>query len=98
MSHFLDRLTFFNRTADPFADGHGITTREDRRWEEFIGLRQPAVPAAKGPVNNPGGIKLDSAVTASRAEVLGDARSFDLESLESASVLGVKFAITSVSF
>ncbi len=34
MSHFLDRLTFFNRTVDTFADGHGITTREDRRWED----------------------------------------------------------------
>ncbi|MDP2620090.1 MAG: nitrate reductase subunit alpha [Hyphomicrobiales bacterium] len=34
MSHFLDRLTFFNRSADTFADGHGITTREDRRWED----------------------------------------------------------------
>ncbi len=34
MSHFLDRLTFFNRVEDAFADGHGITTREDRRWEE----------------------------------------------------------------
>ncbi len=34
MSHFLDRLTFFNRIVDTFADGHGITTREDRRWED----------------------------------------------------------------
>jgi nitrate reductase alpha subunit len=34
MSHFLDRLTFFNRKADAFADGHGITTDEDRRWED----------------------------------------------------------------
>ncbi len=34
MSHFLDRLTFFNRTADEFADGYGIVTREDRRWED----------------------------------------------------------------
>ncbi len=34
MSHFLDRLTFFNRVADPFSDGHGITTNEDRRWED----------------------------------------------------------------
>ena len=29
MSHFLDRLTFFNRVVDKFADGHGIVTRED---------------------------------------------------------------------
>jgi nitrate reductase / nitrite oxidoreductase, alpha subunit len=34
MSHFLDRLTFFNRVAGDFADGYGITTREDRRWED----------------------------------------------------------------
>ena len=34
MSHFLDRLTFFNRIDGTFADGHGITTREDRRWED----------------------------------------------------------------
>ena len=34
MSHFLDRLTFFNRAVDDFSDGHGITTNEDRRWED----------------------------------------------------------------
>ena len=34
MSHFLDRLTFFNRVTDGFSDGHGITTNEDRRWED----------------------------------------------------------------
>jgi nitrate reductase alpha subunit len=34
MSHFLDRLTFFNRVVDEFSGGHGITTREDRRWED----------------------------------------------------------------
>ncbi|MBU6357423.1 MAG: hypothetical protein KJS79_11890, partial [Rhodospirillales bacterium] len=34
MSHFLDRLTFFRRKPEPFAGGHGITTREDRSWEE----------------------------------------------------------------
>ena len=34
MSHFLDRLKFFNRFAEEFSDGHGITTREDRRWED----------------------------------------------------------------
>ena len=34
MSHFLDRLTFFRRTPEPFSGGHGITTREDRRWED----------------------------------------------------------------
>ena len=34
MSYFLDRLTFFNRTVDTFSDGHGVVTREDRRWED----------------------------------------------------------------
>src|SRR5574342_228215 len=34
MSHFLDRLTFFNRTVDDFADGHGVSTSEDRTWED----------------------------------------------------------------
>ncbi len=34
MSHFLDRLTFFNKVAEPFSNGHGITTNEDRRWED----------------------------------------------------------------
>ena len=34
MSHFLDRLTFFKRIDGEFAGGHGITTSEDRRWEE----------------------------------------------------------------
>ncbi len=34
MSHFLDRLTFFDRVVGDFADGYGIVTREDRRWED----------------------------------------------------------------
>jgi nitrate reductase alpha subunit len=34
MSHFLDRLIFFKRDAETFANGHGITTTEDRSWEE----------------------------------------------------------------
>jgi nitrate reductase / nitrite oxidoreductase, alpha subunit len=34
MSHFLDRLTFFTKIKEPFADGHGITTAEDRGWED----------------------------------------------------------------
>ena len=38
MSHFLDRLSFFRRKAEPFADGHGITTDEARSWED--GYRQ----------------------------------------------------------
>ena len=34
MSHFLDRLTFFNRVAGEFSGGHGVVTREDRSWED----------------------------------------------------------------
>ena len=34
MSHLLDRLTFFRRIEGEFADGHGIATNEDRRWED----------------------------------------------------------------
>jgi len=34
VSHFLDRLTFFTKAREPFADGHGVTTDEDRRWED----------------------------------------------------------------
>ena len=34
MSHFLDRLTFFRKNVGEFADGHGITTAENREWEE----------------------------------------------------------------
>ena len=34
MSQFLDRLTFFRKITEPFADGHGITTTEDRTWED----------------------------------------------------------------
>ncbi len=39
MSHFLDRLTFFNKVSEPFANGHGITTAEDRRWEDGYRMR-----------------------------------------------------------
>ncbi|ESR25757.1 nitrate reductase subunit alpha [Lutibaculum baratangense] len=34
MSHFLDRLTFFEKDVDTFSDGHGIVTNEDRSWED----------------------------------------------------------------
>jgi nitrate reductase / nitrite oxidoreductase, alpha subunit len=33
MSHFLDRLTFFTQQKQAFANGHGVTTGEDRTWE-----------------------------------------------------------------
>jgi nitrate reductase alpha subunit len=34
MSHFLDRLSFFKRDDETFAGGYGVTTTEDRSWEE----------------------------------------------------------------
>jgi len=34
MSHLLDRLNFFKKDAGTFSDGHGVTTLEDRRWED----------------------------------------------------------------
>ncbi|MDH3739233.1 MAG: molybdopterin-dependent oxidoreductase, partial [Alphaproteobacteria bacterium] len=35
MSLLIDRLNFFSdRKAEKFADGHGVTTQEDRAWEE----------------------------------------------------------------
>jgi nitrate reductase alpha subunit len=39
MSHFLDRLTFFRRVVGDFSDGHGVVTREDRRWEDGFRAR-----------------------------------------------------------
>jgi nitrate reductase alpha subunit len=34
MSHFLDRLLYFKLPREPFADGHGVATGEDRTWED----------------------------------------------------------------
>jgi nitrate reductase alpha subunit len=34
MSHFLDRLMFFQKDQASFADGHGVVTNEDRSWED----------------------------------------------------------------
>jgi nitrate reductase / nitrite oxidoreductase, alpha subunit len=35
MSHLLDRLNFFKPgSTEQFSDGHGVTTQEDRRWED----------------------------------------------------------------
>ena len=33
MSFFVDRLKYFTRTRESFADGHGSTSRDDRTWE-----------------------------------------------------------------
>ncbi|MGL5003090.1 MAG: molybdopterin-dependent oxidoreductase, partial [Casimicrobium sp.] len=34
MSHFLDRLSYFNLPRESYSDGHGVTTGEDRTWED----------------------------------------------------------------
>ena len=34
MSHFLDRLNYFSNPREPFAGAHGVTTAEDRTWED----------------------------------------------------------------
>ncbi|MBP9219121.1 MAG: nitrate reductase subunit alpha [Sterolibacterium sp.] len=34
MSHFLDRLKFFERVQSTFSGGHGVVTNEDRKWED----------------------------------------------------------------
>jgi nitrate reductase alpha subunit len=34
MSHTLDRLAFFTRKTELYADGHGVMNDEDRTWEE----------------------------------------------------------------
>ena len=34
MSHILDRLTYFKNRVGDFSGGHGVSTREDRTWED----------------------------------------------------------------
>ncbi|GAA3908483.1 nitrate reductase subunit alpha [Halomonas cibimaris] len=34
MSHFIDRLNFFRKAREPFADGHGERRQESRQWED----------------------------------------------------------------
>ncbi|MBK6999594.1 MAG: nitrate reductase subunit alpha [Rhodoferax sp.] len=34
MSHFLDRLSYFSSPKEPFSGEHGLTTGEDRTWED----------------------------------------------------------------
>ena len=33
MSHFLDRLSYFSQSKEPFSGDHGVTNGEDRTWE-----------------------------------------------------------------
>src|SRR4051794_9623553 len=39
MSHFLDRLKYFSQRKQRFAQGHGVTTGEDRTWEDAYRAR-----------------------------------------------------------
>jgi nitrate reductase alpha subunit len=34
MSYFLDRMMFFKRNPEDFSNGHGVTTSENRKWED----------------------------------------------------------------
>jgi nitrate reductase alpha subunit len=34
MSYFIDRISFFSQKREPFSNGHGITTDENRAWEK----------------------------------------------------------------
>ncbi|MFO1185992.1 MAG: nitrate reductase subunit alpha [Alphaproteobacteria bacterium] len=39
MSHLLDRLLYLKKHDSTFAGGHGVVTREDRKWEDAYRLR-----------------------------------------------------------
>ena len=39
MSHFLDRLNYFSAPREAFAGDHGVTTGEDRTWEDAYRAR-----------------------------------------------------------
>ena len=34
MSHFLNKMRFFKTNKQEFAGGHGVTTDENRDWED----------------------------------------------------------------
>lgn len=34
MSYFIDRISYFVQNREKFSDGHGVTTEENRAWEE----------------------------------------------------------------
>ncbi|PCI99919.1 MAG: nitrate reductase subunit alpha [Alphaproteobacteria bacterium] len=34
MSYFVDRMMYFKQNREKFSDGHGVTTEENRAWEE----------------------------------------------------------------
>ena len=74
MSHFLDRLTFFKRVAGDFADGHGITTVEDRtlggRLSQALAARQDRALDARRQLH---GLVLVEDLRQGRHRHLGDA-------------------------
>jgi nitrate reductase alpha subunit len=34
MSYFIDRISYFAQKREPFSNGHGVTTDENRGWEK----------------------------------------------------------------
>ncbi|MDH5722587.1 MAG: nitrate reductase subunit alpha [Alphaproteobacteria bacterium] len=34
MSYFIDRISYFSQKREKFSGGHGVTTEENRKWEE----------------------------------------------------------------
>jgi nitrate reductase alpha subunit len=46
MSHLLDKLRFFKTRKAPFADGHGVTTNEDRTGSAGSTIKLCAQPTA----------------------------------------------------
>ncbi|HOO82845.1 MAG TPA: nitrate reductase subunit alpha, partial [Alphaproteobacteria bacterium] len=34
MSYFIDRITYFSQNREKFSGGHGVTTEENRAWEQ----------------------------------------------------------------
>ncbi len=39
MSHFIDRLNFFRKSREPFANEHGDLRSESRQWEDSYRAR-----------------------------------------------------------
>jgi len=34
MSYFIDRISYFTQPKETFSNGHGVTTNENRGWEQ----------------------------------------------------------------
>ena len=50
MSHFLDRLRYFEKNVETFSGGHGVVTREDRSWEDGYRKRWQHDKIVRSPV------------------------------------------------